>query len=104
VVKRGEIRWYKFKVSDKRRPVLILTRDSHLTYLREVIIAPITSAIRDIPSQVLLTDADGMPKDCAVSLDHLRIVDKDKLGALITTLDDIKLARVKRALLYALGY
>ena len=54
-MKRGEIRWYKFKKPDKKRRVLILTRDSVLNYLGEVTIAPITSTVRDIPSEVLLS-------------------------------------------------
>jgi len=61
-MKRGEIRWYKFKSPDEKRPVVILTRDSILEYLGEVTIAPITSTIRDIPSEVLLTREDGMQK------------------------------------------
>jgi mRNA interferase MazF len=52
-MKRGEVRWYKFKSPDKKRPVVILTRDSILQYLGEVTVAPVTSAIRDIPSEVL---------------------------------------------------
>lgn len=104
MVRRGEVRWYRFRSPGKRRPVLVLTRDSHIEYLREVVIAPATSTIRDVPSQVHLTTADGMPKNSAISLDHLRIIDKGKLGALITTLDDSKMAQVKRSLLYALGY
>lgn len=51
MMKRGEIRWYKFKSPDKRRPVVILTRDSILEYLGEVTIAPITATIRDIPAK-----------------------------------------------------
>ena len=43
-MKRGDIRWYKFLPPDKRQPVLILTRDSVLQYLREVTVAPITPA------------------------------------------------------------
>ncbi len=54
-MKRGEIRWYKFKAPDKKRPVLILTRDSIIKYLGEVTVAPVTSTVRDIPSEVLLT-------------------------------------------------
>ena len=53
-MKRGEIRWYKFAHPDKKRPVLILTRDSILEYLGEVTVAPVTSTIRDIPSEVAL--------------------------------------------------
>ena len=73
-MKRGEIRWYKFHPPDKKRPVLILTRDSILEYLDEVTIAPVTSTIRDIPSEVALSEDDGMPRDCAVNCDHLQTV------------------------------
>ncbi len=48
-MKHGEIRWYTFLAQDKKRPVLILTRDSVLEYLGEVTIAPITTTVRDIP-------------------------------------------------------
>jgi mRNA interferase MazF len=51
-MKRGEIRWYVFSRPDKKRPVLILTRDSALEFLGEVTVAPITTTIRDIPSEV----------------------------------------------------
>lgn len=60
-MERGEIRWYRFPDPDKKRPVLLLTRDSVLEYLGEVTIAPITTTIRDIRSEVLLTPEDGMP-------------------------------------------
>ncbi|HEV8721833.1 MAG TPA: type II toxin-antitoxin system PemK/MazF family toxin [Candidatus Binatia bacterium] len=63
---------------DKKRPVLILTRDSASEFLGEVTVAPVTTTIRDIPSEVLLTKADGMPRDCAVNLDHLQTVSKGK--------------------------
>ena len=63
---RGEVRWYKFAKPDKRRPIVILTRDSTLEFLGEVTVAPVTSTIRDIPSEVPLTEADGMSRDCAV--------------------------------------
>ena len=64
-VRRGEVRWYRFASPDKRRPVVILTRNSILEYLGEVTVAPITSTVRDIPSEVALTREDGVPKDCA---------------------------------------
>jgi mRNA interferase MazF len=78
---RGEIRWYRFSHPDKRRPVLILTRDSALEYLGEATIAPITSTVRGIPSEVPLTAADGMRGDCAVNLNHVQTVSREKLGA-----------------------
>jgi mRNA interferase MazF len=103
-MKRGEVRWYLFSRPDKKRPVLILTRDSALEFLAEVTVAPITSTIRDIPSEVLLTKADGMPRDCAVNLDHLQTVSKGKIGALITTLSVRKMEQTKVSLLFALGF
>ena len=99
---QGEIRWYKFARPDKRRPVLILTRDSVLEYLGEVTIAPITSVVRDIPSEVFLSKADGMPRDCAVNCDHLQTVSKGKIGSLITSLTTVKLVDVGRAIRFAL--
>jgi mRNA interferase MazF len=103
-VRRGEIRWYTFGRPDKRRPVLILTRDSALEFLGEATVAPITRTIRDIPSEVLLTAADGFPSDCAINLDHVQTVTRSKLGALIITLDDNKMENVRRALMFALGF
>ena len=94
-MKRGEVRWYVFSRPDKKRPVLILTRDSSLEFLGEVTVAPITTTIRDIPSEVLLSDADGMPRDCAVNLDHLQTVSKGKLGSLIATLSAGKMQQVR---------
>ncbi len=102
MMKRGEVRWYKFQPPDKKRPVLILTRDSVLEYLGEVTIAPLTSTIRDIPSEVLLTRHDGVRKDCAVNCDHIQTVSKGKVGALVTTLAPEKLVQVRDAICFAL--
>ena len=99
---RGEIRWYKFASPDKKRSVLILTRDSVLEYLGEVTIAPITSTIRDIPSEVFLSKTDGMPRDCAINCDHLQTVSTGKIGVLITSLPPAKLVEVGRAIRFAL--
>ena len=101
-MKRGEIRWYKFAQPDKQRPVLILTRDSILEYLGEITVAPITSTVRDIPSEVFLSKADGLPRDCAVNFDHLQTVSKAKIGALITSLPPAKMVDVGRAIRFAL--
>lgn len=102
-MKRGEIRWYKFTQPDKKRPVLILTRDSVLRYLGEATVAPITSTIRDIPSEVFLSKDDGMLRDCAVNCDHLQTVPKGKIGALITSLSPARMVAVGRAIRFALA-
>jgi mRNA interferase MazF len=102
-MKRGEVRWYAFSRPDKKRPVLILTRDSALEFLGEVTVAPITTVIRDIPSEGLLTKMDGMPRDCAVNFDHLQTVSKGKIGSLIATLSSSKMQQMRSGLLFALG-
>jgi len=101
-MKRGEIRWYKFKSPDKKRPVLILTRDSIIEYLGEVTVAPVTSTVRDIPSEVFLSKHDGMKRDCAINLDHIQTVSKGRIGSLITALSAEKLEQVREAILFAL--
>lgn len=103
-MERGEIRWYTFKSPDKKRPVVILTRNSALKFLGEVTIAPITSTIRDIPTEVVLNPEDGVKTLSAINLDHLQTVSKDKLGTFIAKLPDAKLAEIKSALLFALGF
>jgi len=103
-MKRGEIRWYKFQNPDKRRPVLILTRNSILEYLNEVTVAPLTTTIRDIPTEVQLTTADGVPQECAVNCDHLQTVSKGKIGGVITSLSRDKMMQVGPAVQFALGF
>jgi mRNA interferase MazF len=103
-MRRGEIRWYRFSRPDKRRPVVILTRDSALEFLGEVTVASVGSTIRDIPSEVLLSRADGLPRDCAINLDHVQTVSKGKIGSLIATLGPSKMLELRSALLFALGF
>jgi mRNA interferase MazF len=102
-MKRGEIRWYKFKSPDKKRPVLILSRNSIIGYLGEVTVAPITSTVRDIPSEVQLNRDDGMPRECAVNCDHIQTVSKGKIGSLIITLSAEQIERVREAISFALA-
>ena len=90
-MERGEIRWYTFKKPDKKRPVVILTRNSAIKYLGEVTIAPITSTVRDIPTEVVLDQNDGVPQKCAINCDHIQTVSKGKVGSYIATLSDQKL-------------
>src|SRR3990172_13157072 len=102
-MKRGEVRWYKFKSPDKKRPVVILTRNSILEYLGEVTIAPVTSTMRDIPSEVLLSRLDGMHNDCAINCDHIQTVSKSNVGSMITSLSKKKLSEVRDAINFALN-
>ncbi|TWT42212.1 Toxin MazF5 [Phycisphaerae bacterium RAS1] len=101
-LRRGEIRWYRFERPDKQRPILILTRDSALEFLGEATVAPITSTIRDIPTEVVLSPADGVPRECAVNLDHVQTVSIGRIGKLVTTLGPRRMMEVRDALLFAL--
>ena len=103
-MKWGDVRWYTFKAPDKRRPVLILTRDSAIGFLNTLTIAPITSTIRDIPTEVYLSRADGLLAEGAVNLDNLQTVPKANIGPLIATLSAERLEEVKQAISFALGF
>ncbi|MDD2853834.1 MAG: type II toxin-antitoxin system PemK/MazF family toxin [Desulfuromonadaceae bacterium] len=102
-MKRGEVRWYKFIAPDKKRPVVILTRNSILEYMNEVTIAPITSTVRDIPSEVFLSRQDGMNTNCAINCDHIQTVSKSKIGSVITALSKEKLIEIQKAVGFALN-
>ena len=101
-MRRGEIRWYRFARPDKRRPVLILTRDSIIPSLGEVTVAPLTTRIRNIPSEVTLSRDDGPPRECAVNCDHLQTVSRSRLGAPVASLSAQKMAQVAKAIRFAL--
>lgn len=102
-MQRGEIRWYRFARPDKRRPVLVLTRSSVIASLSEVTVAPVTTSIREIPSEAALSTGDGMPRDCVVNCDHLQTVPQSRLGALLTTLSPEKMHPVTEAVRFALA-
>ena len=100
---RGDVCWYTFKTPDKRRPVLILTRDSAIGVLNAVTVAPITSSIRSIPTEVILTEADGLPNTCAANLDNLQSVPKSNIGARIARLTSRKMKEAAAAISFALA-
>ena len=102
-MKQGEVRWYRFQNPDEKRPVLILTRTSIIEHLNEVTIAPVTTTVRDIPTELFLSTEDGMPRDCAVNFDHIQTVAKDKIGPVITTLSPSAMEDVRAAVLFAFG-
>ena len=59
-IARGDVRLYQFAQPDKKRPVVVLTRDSALAYLSTATVAPITSTIRGVPPEVVLGKDDGI--------------------------------------------
>ena len=102
-VKRGEVWQYAFKRPDKKRPVLILTRDEVIGLLNTVTVAPITSTIHGAPSEVLLGIEEGLKHTSAANLDHLQTVAKAQLQSRIGRVSQAKLAEACRAARIALG-
>ncbi|MGA7538382.1 MAG: type II toxin-antitoxin system PemK/MazF family toxin [Steroidobacteraceae bacterium] len=100
---RGDVCWYTFKSPDKKRPVLILTRDSAIPILNSITIAPITSTIRSIPTEVVLTEEDGLPHTCAANFDNLQTVSKSQIGDRITRLSRRKIKEAAAAVSFALA-
>ena len=103
LVKRGDICWYTFPAPNKRRPVLILTRDSAIPVLNSVTVVPITSRIRSIPTEVILTAEDGLPEICAANFDNLQTVRKSNIGARIARLTAARMQQAGAAVSFALG-
>ena len=101
-LERGEIRLYRFPSPDKERSVLILTRSSALGYLARVTVAPITSTIRGVPSEVSLGIEDGMKQPCAVNLHNVVTVAEDSVGRRVGQLGPERLREVCAALAFAL--
>ena len=100
---RGDVCWYNFKSPDKKRPVLVLTRDSAITVLNSVTIAPITSTIRSIPTELVLTEEDGLPHTCAANFDNLQTVPKGQIGDRITRLSRRRMQEAAVAVSFALA-
>jgi mRNA interferase MazF len=102
-VNRGEVCWYTFKAPDKKRPVMIVTRDSAIAVMNFITVAPITSTIRSIPTEVVLTTDDGMPNTCAANFDHLQTVPKSNIGPRITRLSARRMREAAESISFALG-
>jgi mRNA interferase MazF len=102
VVARGDIFWLELP-EEGRRPACIITRDEAIPALKNVAVALVTKTIRDIPSEIRLTPADGMPVECAISLDNLRTVPRALLTGRITTLPPSRLDELCAALTASAG-
>jgi mRNA interferase MazF len=102
-VARGDIRLFRFPEPDKQRPVVVLTRDSIIDRLSRITVAPVTSTIRGVASEVVLGPDDGMKDACAINLHNIMTVPKAGLGRLVVHLDARRLDQVCAAIAFALG-
>ena len=103
-MKQFEIWWADLPKPAGRRPVLLLSRDEAYTFLNKFVAAEITTTVRRIPVEVLLGKAEGLPKICVANLDNLRTIAKQNLAGRISRLPARRVAEVKRAMGYVLGW
>jgi mRNA interferase MazF len=103
IIARGDVRLYNFAPPDKKRPVVVLTRDSAVAYLSTVTVAPVTSTIRGVPSEVVLNEDDGMRVCCAVNLHNAITVSQDRLGKRVGRLSSLRMNEICAALRFAVG-
>ena len=101
---RGEVRWYTFRLPDKRRPVLILARNEVTDQLNEIIVVPATRTIRGLTTEVILSLDDGMPVICALNFDHVSLAQRDRIGPALCSLPESRWPEVRRVLLIACGF
>lgn len=102
-IARGDVRLYQFAAPDKKGPIVVLTRGSAIGYLSTVTVAPITSAIRGVPSEVVLNQDDGMKTPCAVNLHNAVTVSQQKLGKRLAQLSPARMREICAALRFSLG-
>ena len=83
--------------------MLVLTRQAAIPVLHSVLAVPATRTIREIPTEVVLSREDGMPQDCALSLDNLTLVPRSFLTERICRLRVRRMSEVCAALAIATG-
>lgn len=99
---RAEV-WWADVPGDKIRPVLILTRERFIAPLHSVLAAPLTTAVRGIPTEVVFTPEDGVDRICAANFDNLFTIRKERLQEFITQTPAGKLDEICRAYRFAAG-
>ena len=102
MVKRGEIWWYE-PPDTKPRPHLIVTRDSVIPYLSDVLAVPATRTSRRIPTEVELDRRDGMPVACVLTTDNLTLITTAYLRERITELSTDRMNAVSEAITITTG-
>ena len=102
-VTRGAIWLYRFKRPDKRRPVVVISRDDVISLLHTVMVAPITSTIYGAPSEVIVGENEGLKHRSAANLDHVQTVERARLVRYVGSLGPQKMREVCRGLAIAIG-
>lgn len=100
---RGEV-WWCEPPDIGRRPVVVLSRDSAISRLRRALVAPCTTTVRGLPSEVVLEPVeDPVPKRSAVNLDSVESVSIGALVVRLGRLSDDRMGQVCSALAVAVA-
>ena len=102
-MRRGEIWLAELEQPAGRRPVVLISRNEAYTVRSLVIVAPVTTRIRHIPSEVQLGIDDGMQQECVANLDTITTIPKDCLQTRLAMLSAKKLKEVEAAIHFTLG-
>ena len=100
-MRRSEIWWAL--VHPKPRPVVLLSRDALISLRAFVVVAPVTTRIRRLRSEVELGPEDGLPKACVINASTLEMIPKTALVRRLTSLSPSKRDAVDSALRFSLG-
>jgi mRNA interferase MazF len=99
---RSEVWWAELPAPLGRRPVLILTHSAAVAARNQVVVAQVTTTVHRLQCEVMLSRADGLPKNCVVNCDVLLTVPKSRLTGRITKLSPQKMREVHQALKFAM--
>lgn len=102
-MKRGEVWWAELPPPAGRRPVVLVSRNEAYAVRELVTVAPVTARIRDLPVEVPLGPADGLPKECVINADTLTTIPKRLLSERVTLLSPAKVSSLNDAIRFALG-
>jgi mRNA interferase MazF len=103
LIQRGDIRWFRFSAPDKRRPVLVLGREDILPSLSQIPVIPLSTQIRTLPWEVLLSPDEGVPSPCVLKPEWIRSVERHLLGPSIARFPEHRWDEVATALLDVFG-
>ncbi len=101
-MKRGEIWRADQPQPIGRRPVVLLSRNEAYHVRNAVTVAQITTTIRDIPVEIILSERDGLSQKCAINADNITTIPKALLLKKISSLSSEKVLQLNKAIKFAL--
>ena len=102
-MRRGELWWADLPAPAGRRPVLLLSRDEAYAVRNLVLVSPVTTSVRSIPTEVQLGVDEGLPWVSVPNLDVIMTIPKSSLQEQMGVLNSEKLNAIEDALRFALG-